>query len=314
MNYLIDPLWYVHGNQITGQNFLFNERVAKINLLNRTVGDSGYDCLILGSSRVTALRPSQLVGQRCFNLSLKGAEVAEFVVYARYARDAGLMPKTVYVSVDDFNFVEKKETERRTHPHAEGSASILHAFFSADVMMFSLMTLAGISPDPHMYLDSAYEAVEWGGLRYAKPELTDKVDIHCNLGRVDTYHVLREVFPDSMLVGYAPPMTPWHKLSDVYSRGVLDCVAAAYHGVAARYDRFFDFTFPTTLTESRMVSYDGSHFSPAANDLVAAQLSGQRSDLAIDVKSLSLDAYQSSVRASLKAFLDRHGRRDFWRD
>lgn len=314
LNYLVDPLWYAGNNKLSEKNFIFNERISKVNLLKRTVATAGYDCLILGSSRVTALRPSQFPGQRCFNLSLKGAEVAEFLAYARFARDAGLEAKTVYLSVDEFNFLVNKETERRSNPVVKGSPNAFHAFFSADVLLFSLMTLANISPDPEVYFDGAYEAREFPGARYATSVLTDKPDLQCDLKKVATYRELRTIFPTARLVAYAPPVTPWYQLSDIYSRGVLDCGLTAFKQVSEGYDAFWDFGMPTVLTENPKGSYDGIHFSPASNDLIAAQLSGQRDDLALDVKNLPLADYQQQVRERLKRFLAQQGQSDFWKN
>lgn len=314
LNYLIDPLWYAQGNRLTGQNFAFNERIAKVNLLQRTVATAGYDCLILGSSRVTAVRVSQFKGQRCFNLSLKGAEIAEFLAYARFAKQAGLDAKTVYLSVDDFNFLVNKDTERRSNPVVKGSPNAFHAFFSADVLLFSLMTLARVSPDAHLFYDAQYEAQEFPDVDYAQGTLTDKADLQCDLKKVDSYRQLREIFPKARLVGYAPPITPWYQASDIYSRQVLDCGLTAFKQVAESYDAFWDFGIPSAVTEDARGSYDGIHFSPAANDLVVAQLTGARSDLALDVKALPLAEYQQQVRARLKAFLERQGRSDFWKE
>jgi len=313
LNYAIDPLWYAQGNRLTGKNFPFNERIAKVNLLRHTVDTAGYDCLILGSSRVTSLRPSRFVGQHCFNLALKGAQIPEFLAYARFARDAGLSPRTVYISVDEFNFLLNKETERRANPEVRGSPNAFHAFFSADVLLFSLMTLAGVSPDVNAYYDAHFEAQETPGAAYAQPELIDKADLECDLAKVPAYQSLREVFPQARLVGYAPPVTPWYLASDIYSRQVLDCGLRAFRQVAESYDEFWDFGIPSVLTTDPKVSYDGSHFSPAANDLVAAQLTGQRQDLALNVKRLSFEQYRQEVRERLRIFLEQQGRGEFWK-
>lgn len=313
LNYAIDPLWYAQGNRLTGKNFPFNERIAKVNLLKHSVASEGYDCLILGSSRVNALRPSRFTGQHCFNLSLKGAQIPEFLAYARFARDAGLKPKTVYISVDEFNFLLNKETERRSNPVVKGSPNVFHAFFSADVLVFSLMTLAGVSPDVDVYYDQHFEAQEFAGVAYATPTLLDKPDLQCDLAKVSAYGSLRELFPQAKLVGYAPPITPWYLASDIYSRQVLDCGLRAFRQVADYYDEFWDFGIPTALTTDAKVSYDGSHFSPAANDLVAAQLIGQRRDLALDVKHLSFEDYRREVRERLRGFLEQQGHGEFWK-
>ena len=105
VNWLIDPLWYSHGNILTGKNFAFNERVTKTNLFLRTKDQENYDCIILGSSRVTTLRASELSNNNCFNYALKGAEIPDFVSYANFLQEQKIDPKIVYVGVKDFNFV-----------------------------------------------------------------------------------------------------------------------------------------------------------------------------------------------------------------
>lgn len=80
INWLIDPLWYRHGNLLTGKNFTFNERITKTNLFFRTKDQEKYDCIILGSSRVIALRSSNFTTNNCFNYALKGGEIPDFVI------------------------------------------------------------------------------------------------------------------------------------------------------------------------------------------------------------------------------------------
>jgi hypothetical protein len=313
LNYVIDPLWYAQGNRVSGRNFAFNERVSKINLLRRTVGAAGYDCLILGSSRVTSLRPSQITGKRCFNLALKGADIGEFLAYARYAVATGVKPATVYVGVDDFAFLAGRvDVARRTNPRIEPTANAFHAFFSADVLTFSAMTLAGMSPDPNVYYDRRFEAAELPGAHYATPVLVNKRDGRCAFDKVALYLAMRDVAPEARLVGFVPPMTPSYRLSDVYSRGVLDCGAEAFHRIAQGYDAFLDFAVPTPMTVAANASYDGSHFSPGANDQVAAGLIGSRHDLAVDVKAMPLDTYQHTVRERLHGYLVAQGQEEAW--
>src|SRR5580704_946052 len=56
-NALIDPLWYFDGNVVTGVNYAFNERLAKMNRLLPRLQQ--YDCLILGSSTAAVLPQRQ---------------------------------------------------------------------------------------------------------------------------------------------------------------------------------------------------------------------------------------------------------------
>lgn len=311
VNYLIDPLWYRTGNQLTGRNFAFNERISKINLLRRSDIKS-YDCLILGSSRVVTLRSSRFEGERCFNLALKGAEIPEILAYARFAVKLGLNPKTVYVGVDDFNFIDKKETERRANPVVEGTPNFLHAYFSLDGLTFSLMTLANVSPDPDNYYDKNFEMREFRTKRWT-PEYYDPPDARCDGKKVEAFKQLRAIFPDAKLVGFTPPMAPARQFSEIYKRGVMDCELDALYEVAQSFDVFKDFDIPSPLTLELTNTVDGAHFTPSSNDVVAAELQGKRSDLSLDVKSFDCAlSYRDEVRRRLKAFLASENRLDMW--
>lgn len=310
LNWLIDPLWYAHGNRLTGRNFAFNERIAKVNLLRRTAGED-WDCLILGSSRVTMLRPSGFEGMRCFNFALKGAEAPEELAYGRFARDLGLRPAHLFVAVDDFNFVDKKETARRAQPRVDGTPSAWHAFFSTDVLTFSLMTLAGVSPDINYY-DRNYEQQPLRAPTPFEPRVIDKPDLACSTHHLQTFRQIRALFPQARAVAYAPPMSPWYQFSDVYLRNLLDCTLDAFHAVAQDYDAFLDFGVPSTLTLDNRHTHDGTHFSPEANDVVAQRLQRPAPDVAIDVKPLSRVQYREIVRARLRAFAADNGLLEHW--
>lgn len=314
LNYAVDPLWYQHGNRLTGQNFVFNERIAKINQLHR-LKLADYDCLILGSSRVVGLRSSAFAGQHCFNLALAGAEVPEMVAYGRYAQEQGLKPATVYFGVDDFNFLVKQETERRSNPVVAGTPNVWHAYLSVDVLLFSVMTLAGVSPDADKYYDRAFEMRSFGPRRFEPDLLRYREPAGCNLSKTGQYRELRETFPQARLVAFAPPMSPWHQLLEVYQRGVLDCELDAFYAVAAFVDAFHDFGVPTALTEDASHTTDGTHFIPETSAMVTSQLQGQRSDLALDVKSFSSAAdYKTAVRERLRGFLARENALRYWHD
>lgn len=312
INYLIDPLWYAQGNRLTGRNFVFNERIAKINLFDRTVEDARYDCLILGSSRVTGLRSSRFEGLRCFNFALKGAEAPEQLAYARYAKQRGLQPRLLVVAVDDFNFVVKAETARRSDPKVAGTPGPWHAFFSTDVLTFSMLTLAGIGPDRDYY-DHNFELQRLRTAPAFEPQIRDQKDLECSQARVEHFAQIRALFPQARAVAYAPLRSPWTLVNDLYLRGVLDCTLAAYHRVAQDYDEFLDFGLPNAITRDNLLTDDGAHFSPAANDAVVDRLQGRRPDLAIDAKVLSLPDYQARVRRELYGFMKEENLLSHWR-
>ena len=310
LNYLVDPLWYAQGNRLSDKNFSFNERISKINLLNRSAPQD-YDCLILGSSRVTTLRQSRFEGLRCFNLALKGAEAAEQLAYGRYARDRGFRPRVLVVAVDDFNFIERTQTARRTKPKVEGTPSAWHAFFSTDVLTFSLMTLFGVSPEPNYY-DRHFEQQTLDVAPPWKPVVEDKPELPCSMDHVRTFRELRALFPEAKALAYAPLMSPWYQFSDVYTRGLLDCTIDAFHAVSRDYDTFLDFGIPSPITLDNRLTLDGTHFTPEANDVVARGLLKGAGEMALDVKAMSLEDYRAAVRSRLKAFAAEHQLLGLW--
>ena len=310
LNYLVDPLWYAHGNLLTGRNLALNERISKVNLLDRTI-DQDYDCLILGSSRVTMLRASRFEPMKCFNFALKGAQVAEELAYARYARDAGMRPKVVYVGVDDFNFVERQQTQSRQDPVVTGTPSHWHAFFSVDVLMFSLMTLADVSSDINYY-DRQYDQQPRHTLPPWKPVLADKENQACTDAPVEKFKAITEVFPEARMVGFQPMISPWNTLVEVHSRQLLDCTLENLHAVSEHYDEFLDFAYPNELTRDNRKTTDGSHFTPDTLDAMASRLQGKGPDIALDVKALGLEAYREEVRKRLRAFAIEEGQEALW--
>ena len=197
INWLLDPLWYSHGNILTGKNFAFNERITKTNLFFRTKDKSNYDCIILGSSRVIALRVSNFSDNTCFNFALKGGEIPDFVNYANFLQEQGLKPEVVYIGVDGLNFVAKERTEQETlNVETLSTKSPLEAYLSADVLLFSAMTLLGLSPDPGNYYDRDFEPVDFANPPVYNPEFYKPAPPQqCDLSVVETFANLKNVFP-----------------------------------------------------------------------------------------------------------------------
>ncbi|MEL6931014.1 MAG: hypothetical protein AAFO95_20680, partial [Cyanobacteria bacterium J06600_6] len=280
INWLIDPLWYSHGNILTGKNFAFNERITKTNLFLRTNEDENYDCVILGSSRVTTLKASELDDHNCFNYALKGAEIPDFVSYANFLQEQNVDPQVIYVGIDGFNFVEKERKEQP--PLAIDSLqtkSPLQAYLSADVLLFSAMTLLGVSPDPASYYDRNFEPVDVAAppvynAKFYKPAGLQK----CDLSSVESFASLKEFFPNAKFVGYVPPRSAWSMVNDTYGRGLMDCYLSAFHQLSEHYDVMYDFSIPSEVTKNPNNTFDGSHYSVTTNNRIAKILQGERDD------------------------------------
>ena len=315
LNWLIDPLWYSHGNILTGKNFTFNERITKTNLFLRTKDKENYDCIILGSSRVIALRTSNFKNNNCFNYALKGGEIPDFVNYAQSLREEGINPKTVYIGVDGLNFVQKTRTEQE--PLALQSLttkSPLEAYLSADVLLFSAMTLLGISPDPGNYYDRNFEPVDFADAPTYTPKFYQPSEPQkCDLSAVETFAELRESFPDAKFIGYVPPRSPWSMINDTYGRNLMDCYLLGFHQLAQSYDAMYDFSAPSTVTKNTDNTFDGSHYSVKVNDQIAKVIQGEKDrDFGIRIDQLEFGEYRQIYRQKLRGFLEENDQLQRW--
>ncbi|MGL5796354.1 MAG: hypothetical protein ACRC06_18510 [Waterburya sp.] len=317
INWLIDPLWYSHGNILTGKNFTFNERITKTNVFLRTKDKVKYNCIILGSSRVTALRPSEFQDAQCFNYALKGAEIADFVNYANLLKEQGIKPKIVYIGVDGMNFVEKERTEQEPLAiETLATQSPLQAYLSSDVLLFSAMTLLNLSPDPGNYYDQNFEPVDFENPPTYTPEFYKPLENQrCDLSSVETFANLRQVFPQAKFVGYVPPISAWSMINDTYGRNLMDCYLLGYHQLAQSYDAMYDFTAPSAVTKDPSNTFDGSHFSVTVNNKIAAVLQGKTNeDFGIRVDQYSFDEYRKIYRQKLRDFLAENNELERWQE
>lgn len=276
-NCLVDPLWYVGGNVLTGINYAFNERLAKIIRLLPRFGE--YDCLIIGTSRATLLPEEQISGYRCYNLSFSDGHVAEYLVYADYLRTRGYAPKLLIVDVRRSDLLGPPLSVNVPDFVKDGRAapSIFTTYLSLDALNFSIRTLRGDGPH-HRYYDAAFhgQLQPRSRRRWYNPPVPIKpaeppFDVHPE--RAELYVQLRQKFPTSRAIAYLPLESAW-RIAAFSLTGELDAYLAAVGKIAAAYDRFVDFTLPSALTESKdpKVTYDGSHYSRPANATLAAAL------------------------------------------
>ncbi|HEY9767786.1 MAG TPA: hypothetical protein V6C71_04660 [Coleofasciculaceae cyanobacterium] len=317
INWSIDPLWYNHGNILTGKNFAFNERISKTNLFLRTKEQANYDCVILGSSRVTALRVSKLTQNKCFNYALKGGEIPDFVSYANFLKEEGIKPKVVYIGVDGLNFVEKDRKEKQPVPiDSLQTKSPLEAYLSADVLLFSTMTLLGISPDPGNYYDRNLEPVDFANPPTYTPEFYKPASLQkCDLSSVKTFVSLKELFPSAKFIAYVPPISAWSMINDTYNRGLMDCHLSAFYELSQNFDAMYDFSIPSEVTKNPELTFDGSHYSVKTNNRIAEILQGKSErDFGIRIDNYSFNDYRTIYRQKLREFLVENDELERWND
>ena len=287
VNCLVDPLWYLRGNVLTEINHAFNERLSKLIRFLPRMND--YDCIIFGTSRASLLPEEKAEGYRCFNMAVSDGQASEHLLFADYLRQRGFAPRLIIVDIrrgeligpavpgDVPDFV-------RT---GEAAPSIFATYLSLDALDFSIRTLRGDAPH-HRYYDKDFRArLEVRSKKhYYNPAVPIKPspppnDVHPE--RAELYIQLREKFPMARAIAYLPPESAWRVAAFSLTDG-FDAYLGAIGKIAAAYDQFLDFSVPSPLTLSKdpKDTYDGSHYSRKANELVLTALLSDRQDAAID--------------------------------
>jgi len=285
INCLVDPLWYLRGNVLTGINYPFNERLSKINQFLPRLPD--YDCLILGSSRATLLPMESLKGYRCVNFAISDGQIGEFLLYAHYLRARGIAPSLLIVDLRREDFIGPLPAPDvpdfiRT---GDNPPSIFTTYLSLDAFNFSIRTLRGDAPH-HRYYDQNFDArleVRSSKHRYdpsapVEP-MPPPVDVHPE--RAELYIELRQIFPAARAIGYIPPESA-SRIAAFSLTGGLDAYLGAIRRIVPAYDEVLDFAIPSKLTESREGTYDGSHYSETVNARIAPALIADEAGPGVD--------------------------------
>jgi hypothetical protein len=316
INWSIDPLWYHHGNILTGKNFAFNERISKTNLFLRTKATANYDCIILGSSRVITMKASSFTENRCFNYAMKGGETQDFVDYGQFIKEQGVNAKKVYIGVDGLNFVaapKKKHTPFNIKNVA--TQSFAHAYLSIDVLTFSLMTLLNLSPDPANYYDRDFEPADFADPPIYKPDFYKPLEAQqCDLSKVKAFTQLKQTFPNAEVIGFVPPRSAWSIVNDTYGRNLTNCELQAFYQIGQVYDEMYDFSVPSSVTKNPEHTFDGSHYSVKINDRMAKILQGQTVTFGLKVNNYSFEQYRDLYLQEIYKFLSENDRLQYWRE
>jgi hypothetical protein len=126
---------------------------------------------------------------------------------------------------------------------------------------------------------------------------------HPKLNYIDE---IRRLFPQSKVIGYAPPFSAWHTAQLYFQGRLLDYVATRYE-IARKLDDFYDFALPSDLTISTEDTDDGLHYSPKANRVIAqAILAGRQSPDMIRIHDLTRTQYIELYRQRTLDFIERH--------
>jgi len=307
VNCLVDPLWYLRGNVLTGINYPFNERLAEIiRFLPRL---QEYDCIIFGTSRASLLPEEKIQGYHCYNLSVSDGQAREYLLYAKYLRERGFAPRLMIVDVKRADFIGPEQALEVPDFIRDGAGppSIFASYLSIDALDFSIRTLRGDAPH-HRYYNQDFRAeleVRSKRHRYDPkgPIKPEPAPFGVHPERAAAYVELRRQFPAARAIGYIPPESAW-RIAAFSLTGQLDAYLAAVGKVATAYDEFRDFSIPSKLTEGKEGTYDGSHYSRAVNARVLAGLMADQSDLAVDWRREDLAAVTALYHRRLAEFME----------
>lgn len=281
-NCVIDPLWFFGGNHLQAKNFTFNERISKSVWLDRN--KPNFNCLILGSSRTTLIDVRSIPKLKCFNYSVGGGSLADSLQLAKFAAQKITGLTTVFVSVDDFNWISSTALDvNKPSPFSQDIQAKLSPFkhyFGLSALGMSVRTLLDSSPTPRYYAGDFSIQVRADAPRRADgiprdtlavPNLND-AQIMKNVTAVsEAIEGIRAVFPRSRVVGFVPFTSRATIAANVDKIGV-DRYIEAQLLIASSFDDFYDFSIVSEVTTDPRATYDGSHFFPHVNALLIRQM------------------------------------------
>jgi hypothetical protein len=303
INSIVDPLWMWKGNQIhTDRNFIFNERLAKLNLFLNNAND--YDCMLFGTSRATTLPADQIQGARCFNMSFSGGSIPEFVAYAEYLKQRGFNPKKVILAID--SFVLRHKNLGKDLPacieNQQNPDGLLKSYLSLDVLGFTLRTLVDSSPLPRVY-DNNFNVY----IRDDAPKYTPRLvypdnpnQDHYDEKALELVKQLFLVFPKAERLAYVPPVSIW-AMQRIRKADKKQASIKMIYAVSQIAGELYDFSLPSKLTSRTDNTFDGSHYDNKTNQFIVDVLNGKRELDGVLISNGSFEEYSRLINLRLDA-------------
>lgn len=300
-NATLDPLWYLKGNLIHGENYSFDERLTKTNVFLER--EEQLDCIIFGSSRVTLLHETKIKNNTCFNFAFSGGRVLEFIAYADWVKARGFEPARVIVGLDDFNYWEDERNDTPRIPEfiteLRNPPSLLTQYLTRDALAFSYRLLIQDELRPRYY-DQDFIGQVQAGTPTFQPKTPELIPVDVNPNHINRYKTLREKFPNAHFTVYIPPLSPWELMKKTDEE--LQHYLSANIEISRFTDTFFDFSIPSELTQNNANTYDGDHFFPAVNDHIVAVLNGEPLQYGLRVDAHTEHNYRSTFLNALENF------------
>ncbi len=301
INIFFDPLWHINGNQLESLNYMFDERLSKTNQYVKQRSTHRYNCIIFGSSRTTLLNESLLdKTYQCFNFSFSGGRIKEFVAYAKWLKSRGENPTYIILGIDDFNFVQL-DTDLNIPEFIKTDSeppSIFKNYFSLDALDMSFRLFTKNENDPRIYDHEFLGTVIQNPPTYHPTISTHQEILYPHV--VNDYQELREIFPDSVFIGYIPPISSWITASK--SQEELVFILRSVYTISSFFDVMYDFSIPSAVTSNPDNTFDGSHYFPIIQKEIVKRINGQSMEFGLSVKTLSKETYIQTYQTKVREF------------
>ncbi|MGI5921811.1 MAG: hypothetical protein ACOX6I_08765 [Syntrophomonadaceae bacterium] len=289
-NFFIDPLWtFAHAHEYNDIQIPFDERQQKTNHL--TFVPKHYDTLILGSSRTTYMKQTDLVGHKAYNYSVSGMLMEEYKGYAEYARQKnGRDFDYIVIGLDFFVTNKNLKLENEYHPpsfyinRANEFAYRYKLLLSLDVLDYSWKNFQASRADLPVTFDynrsniktlnrvpAAYrdERIQGNIARY-------RADVYGDYEYREVKKILGELkqnHPHTQFIVFTTPVSrPMltllveENLLPYYQRWLRDSVEV--------FGQVYNFMYPNSVTENLDNFFDGTHVYPEVETLIAHKIIG----------------------------------------
>jgi len=298
---LVDPLWYWGGNKFGGPNYAFNERLSKS--IDLGAREKLPSCLVLGSSLATMLRPSHLPIEDCYNFAFSDGRIEDFLEFGRYHEGVGIRPAKIIVGVD-FDFRPKRDAIVPQFVTRGGPPpTALQSYLSHGSVLFSLRTVAGLSPMPRYYDHALEIALLEDRPTYVPPACRKPPARPVPPARTLRYGELLAYYAGAESIGVVLPVSAWVFARQLPSRREIGQYAETMKEVSRDFDRFFDFSVPSHTTRNSALTYDGVHYLADVNENLLRRALAREDRAGLEVTALAVNDYAAKLDAARATFL-----------
>ncbi len=301
LNTLLDPLWYLQGNQLEGLNYMFDERLSKTNQYLKHYPQQEYNCIIFGSSRTTLLNESLLKKPyHCFNFSFSGGRIEEFIAFGKWLKQRGEIPDYLILGIDDFNFFNL-QTPLNVPDFIQSQTlppSMFYSYISLDALFMTIRLLLHDEYNPKIYNHDFI-----GTVVENPPDYTPRIETIERTVRhkaVQDYQELHNLFPDVTIIGYVPPVSSWITASKTDKE--LNFFLDGIYTISQFLDAMYDFSIPSSVTSNPANTYDGSHFFPFVQRKITSTLNGDLKSFGLQVQLFSREEYKQLYHQRISRF------------